>query len=413
MPKGLQNINSEIIERLRVRVSHSMPFPLNSNKDYEHLSQFVFEQTGAMLSSSTLRRIFQYNSGNKPTKSTLDLICKSIGLKDWEDFIEKEGIHSQPDLAQVITMFKLQGIDNHARTWQILDEHSKHLNIFNLLEAVVQIAISKKDIAFLRSVFELDQIFDQNQNPVPIIYFVHGFVISLIQSDLMPELTASFGASKNAQNHLVESYVDEDNLDGYFYDLLQAYHKNKTTPEAELFYHCLMYQRALENNLVTQPHLDFIRQFSDEIAVHHIPKGRSLAILMLDAGQDTEATDRLLERTRHLFQHIGEIAAITTALYMVKLLFIQRKDTLIHAVVALAPETGNAARNIDDLTNINQFKIYRAYSLYQRGQKSNALRMLDEFDPLMVQAFIYNHIMNDYKIISALVKDEMPANCKQ
>jgi hypothetical protein len=173
-----------------------------------------------------------------------------------------------------------------------------------------------------------------------------------------------------------------------------------------------MYQRALENNLDTQPHLDLIRQFSDEIPVHHIPKGRSLAILMLDAGQDTEATDRLLERTRHLFQHIGEIAAITTALYMVKLLFIQRKDALIHAVVALAPETGSAARNIDDLTNINQFKIYRAYSLYKRGQKANALRMLDEFDPLMVQAFIYNHIMNDYKLISALVRDEKPAHCK-
>ena len=408
MPKGLKYINPEILERLRIKVSYSGASPLNSNKDYEHLSGYIFEKTGAMLSNSTLRRVFQYHCETHPTKNTLDLICKSIGFADWEEFIEEDGILPKPDLAQLITMFKLQGIENHTQTWQILNEHSEHPNIFNLLEVVVQIAVSKRDIPFLAKVFELDKIFHQNHNPVPIIYFVHGFVISLIQSNLMSELTASFGASKNAQNHLVESYVDEDNLDGYFYDLLQAYHKNKTTPEAELFYHCLMYQRALENNLDTQPHLDFIRQFSDEIPVHHIPKGRSLAILMLDAGQDTEATARLLERARHLFQHIGEIAAITTALYMVKLLFIQRKDALIHAVVALAPETGSAARNIDDLTNINQIKIYRAYSLYKRGEKANALRKLDEFDPLMVQAFIYNHIMNDYKIISGLVRGENP-----
>jgi len=316
MPKGLQNINPEILERLRIKVSYSGPFPLNSNKDYDHLSAFIFEKTGAMLSNSTLRRVFQFNNDTHPTKITLDLICKSIGYTDWDDFIEKDGNQAQFDLSQHITMFRLRGLRDHAQTLQTLEEYSSHSNFFNLLDAIVQLAISNRDIEFLSKIFELDIVFERNHSRVTLTYFIHNLVIGLNQSGLMPELIEYYGKDPKAQIYMVEWFVDEDNLSGYYHNLLQVYHRYKTTPEAILFYHCLMYQRALENNLTTQPHLDFIRQFSDEIPVHHIPKGRSLAILMLEAGQDREATARLLEKTRHLFQHIDKIAAITTALYV-------------------------------------------------------------------------------------------------
>lgn len=406
MPKGVQNTNPEILERLRTKVAQSLAFPLNSNKSYNLLSNFIFERTGALVSNSTLRRVFQYNNYNHPTKSTLDLICKSIGFQDWDDFIEKDRNHSQLDLSQLITMFKLQGIGNHAQTWQTLDELSDHPNIFNLLDTVVQIAISNRDIVFLSRIFELDKIFDQSRNPIPIIYFIHNLVISLNKSGLMPELVEYYGASKNAQDHLIESYVDEDNLNGYFYDLLQVYHRHKITLEAQLFFHCLMYQRAIENNLSTRQHLDFIIQFNDSIPIHHIPKGRMLAILMLEANDQTETIDEILNKTRELFHNLNEIEKITTALYMLKLLFFKQKNELMDKVLLFAPDISGADKNIDDRTNINQVKIYRANSLFQKGEKENALLKLNEFDPLLVQAFIYNHIMNDYRIISDLIKNE-------
>jgi hypothetical protein len=107
-----------------------------------------------------------------------------------------------------------------------------------------------------------------------------------------------------------------------------------------------------------------------------------------------------------MFHTLNDIARLTTALYMVKLLFIKRKDELIENVLSLTPESDDIGKNIDDLTNINQIKIYKAYSLYQKGEKENALRKLNEFDPLLVHAFIYNHIMNDYRVISDLVTSE-------
>lgn len=222
----------------------------------------------------------------------------------------------------------------------------------------------------------------------------------------MPELVECYGAHPKSQSHLIESYVDEDNMNGYFYDLMQVYHKHKSTPEAQLFYHCLMYQHSLENNMNTSRYFDFIHHFSDAIPVHNLPKGRSLAILMLEADNTAETFEDILTRTRYLFHNLNEIAAITTALYMVKLLFIRRKDEWITKVLSFAPETSGAGTNIDDRTNINQIKIYRAYSLYAKGYKAQAKEKLSEFDPLQVHAFIYNRIMDDYKAISALIRNE-------
>lgn len=110
MPKGLKNLDTEILERLRVKVAHTLAFSLNSNKSYDLLSNIIFDRTGALISNSTLRRVFQYDSDNNPTKSTLDLICRTIGFRDWDEFIEKESNYAQVDLSQLITMFKLQGL---------------------------------------------------------------------------------------------------------------------------------------------------------------------------------------------------------------------------------------------------------------------------------------------------------------
>lgn len=405
MPKGVQNTNPEILEKLKLKVAQMLAVPLNSNKSYDLLTHAIFEHTGALLSNSTLRRVFQYECGNHPTKSTLDLICKSIEFRDWDDFIEKEKKLLQSDLSQLITMFKLQGLGEHGKTKQILEKFSTHPNFLNLLDNIVQIAITNRDVEFLSKLFELEGLFDSTHDPIQIIYFMQKLVIGLNQSGLMNELVGYYGANPKAHVYMVEWFVDEDNLNGYYYQLLQIYHHHKTTPEALLFYNCLMYQYALENNLATSPWIDFIRQFNSTEPIHHIPMGRRFAILMLESVDPGE-TDDILNKTRDLFRNLNDIETITTALYMVKFLFYKRKDEMIDKVLLLTPDISGADKNIDDLTNINQVKIYRSYSFYQKGEKEKALSKLNEFDPLLVQAFIYNHIMNDYRVISDLITND-------
>jgi hypothetical protein len=405
MPKGVQNINPEILERLRAKVVQSLAFSLNSNKSYNLLSNLIFDRTGALLSNSTLRRVFQYNSDNHPTKSTLDLICKCIGFANWEEFNGNESDESHSDLNYVITTFRLQGINDHELIKKVIIKHSDNPQVFDLLETIVQIAISNRDIKFLKELFDLPAVFDNNKDTLAIFYFINKLVITLNKSGLMPELVEYYGSNPKSQEFMVEWYVDEDNLNGYYYQLLQVYSQHKTTPEAQLFYNCLMYQHALENKLPTGPWADFLNQFDETLPVHHIPRARRLAILLLEAKENSGIVSDVLGKTRHLYQGLNEDEKINIALYMVKLLFVAQKDELIHTILLLAPDIIATNKNIHDRININQIIIYRAYSLFKRGEKENALLKLNAFDPLYVDTFIHYHIMHDFRIISDLIQN--------
>lgn len=274
------------------------------------------------------------------------------------------------------------------------------------MDTIVQAAIKSRDVSFLKEIFDLPGVFDHERDLTDIFYFTHSLVMGLTQSGLMPQLIDAYGKNPLAHAHLVECYVDEDNLNGYYNDLLQVYHQHKRTPQALLFYNCLMYQRAIEHNLPKNPWADLILNFDETIQVHHIPGGRRLAILLLEANGKEAIIAATLKKTRDLFHKLNEEQKINAALYMVKLLFYSRNDELLHEILSYAPDINSHNKHIWDRININQIKIYRAYSLIKKGDKTNALHKLDEFNPVFVDAFIYNHIMNDYREICALLSDE-------
>jgi len=65
MPKGIYSIHPDRIEKLRNRVEDTVGLTLHSNKNFEALSDFIFKHTGDLLSKSTLRRVFQFNSARR------------------------------------------------------------------------------------------------------------------------------------------------------------------------------------------------------------------------------------------------------------------------------------------------------------------------------------------------------------
>lgn len=60
---------------------------IRTTTDFEVLSVVLERETGEMLSSSTLKRLWGYVSGSQvPRKSTLDILCKFIGKNDFSAY---------------------------------------------------------------------------------------------------------------------------------------------------------------------------------------------------------------------------------------------------------------------------------------------------------------------------------------
>lgn len=60
---------------------------IQTTTDFEALSVVIEHETGELLSTSTLKRLWGYVSGSlSPRKSTLDILCKFIGARDFSTY---------------------------------------------------------------------------------------------------------------------------------------------------------------------------------------------------------------------------------------------------------------------------------------------------------------------------------------
>lgn len=77
---------------LRERLELKAGCTMRSSKDYEFLSECVFQETRQHISPTTLKRLWGYLSENvTPRLSTLNILSQSVGFKDWDEFCKSVG----------------------------------------------------------------------------------------------------------------------------------------------------------------------------------------------------------------------------------------------------------------------------------------------------------------------------------
>lgn len=81
----------EDIKILREKVEATLGRKLMTPKDYNFLTDSIFEKLHKSVSPTTLKRIWGYLSGPvMPRVSTLDILAQFVGFKSWEDFCHQQ-----------------------------------------------------------------------------------------------------------------------------------------------------------------------------------------------------------------------------------------------------------------------------------------------------------------------------------
>ena len=87
----MQKTSPEISE-LKQQIEESVKRKMKTSNDFTFLSGAIWERTHENLSSSTLKRLWGYVDGpDKTRNSTLDILSKFLGFKDWDGFLEDIG----------------------------------------------------------------------------------------------------------------------------------------------------------------------------------------------------------------------------------------------------------------------------------------------------------------------------------
>lgn len=82
-------MESEVIE-LRQRVEKSLNRKMKTPADFEFLSGVIWDRLHETISSSTLKRVWEYAGKNTEARfATKTILSRFLGYKDWDDFVTR------------------------------------------------------------------------------------------------------------------------------------------------------------------------------------------------------------------------------------------------------------------------------------------------------------------------------------
>lgn len=64
-------------------------------RDFQNLSELIFESTGVLLSLSTLKRLWKNNTDSIPHPGTLNALAQFLGYKNWVALKQTVGLELQ------------------------------------------------------------------------------------------------------------------------------------------------------------------------------------------------------------------------------------------------------------------------------------------------------------------------------
>ncbi len=99
MNQEQHNQQEKALAKLRELIEGVVERKMKTPKDFEFLSECIFDKFHERISPTTLKRIWGYLSETTtPRKSTLDILSKFVGYDNWKDFTEgAEDTEKEPE----------------------------------------------------------------------------------------------------------------------------------------------------------------------------------------------------------------------------------------------------------------------------------------------------------------------------
>lgn len=114
----------ELEALLRKEVEQTLGMPVRTPKDFDLLSNKIYEKTHEQINSFTLKRFYGYIDRGRCSRATLDIICRFAGHRDWLAFLQKKkeeentAESSSEEMTSMLTADQLQVGDLIKLTWQ-------------------------------------------------------------------------------------------------------------------------------------------------------------------------------------------------------------------------------------------------------------------------------------------------------
>lgn len=244
MPKFVHVSEDECLF-LRTRIEEKFNLKISNTYDCKLLSEFIFKENNLLISYNTLRRIFNITPNSTfPSLYTLDLLSKLIGFSDFM-LLREYRINSNRDfIHENLHLFNFSEKINTTTLHEIIAllNDNEWENIYQM-RSLIDIFIKNDEIKLV-SIFFTKEV-DENDWEKMYKYYVAFQPIHIAakagNKEIIDLIKKNINNSKIVQQVLLQLYVEEDNLENYYGEWLNAC-SNYLTSDMEIFNTCIKIQ---------------------------------------------------------------------------------------------------------------------------------------------------------------------------
>jgi hypothetical protein len=370
----------------------------------QRFSEELLTRARISISYNTLRRLFGIIKGShQASRFTLDCISKSLGYEDFADFQQAVNQLEVDFFNDILILNRLSIQQDDQLILRIVQDFQfVTWDEVYQMKSIVDLCIEVENFRLLKSIFETK--FDlQNEETTWKLYV--AFQSIFIQSkqgnqtiidfvtDLMPH-------NEMAQRILLQLFVDEDSLTGYYGRWIQAASVD-LVEDMELF------------KLLMQIHLAILKQDSvsaqellnqcnflfkeNKMTYHPILKGR-LAAWNLMLKDDREMCYRLFEG----LQSVKDQLFFIVFFYRLQEVF-GRDITLIDLIEHYRFDELRITFTFPEKQNLNVFYLLKARYWLLKNDKMQMAQVLRKFNPLYKYSCLYGWVDTQWAQLNSML----------
>lgn len=321
MPKFIHVSEDERLF-LRKSIEEKFDLKISNTNDCRLLSEIIFTEINILISYNTLRRFFKIlPNTNFPSLYTINLLSKLIGFADFMSLREYRRNSNRDFIHENLHLFNLSDEINTSTLDDIIplvqEDHWE--NIYQI-RSLIDLFIKKDKIEFI-SIF-LHKEIDENEWEKMYKYYVAFQPIhaaaKLNNQSVVDFIKNNINNYKLVQQVLLQLYVEEDCLEGYYGEWINSCSKFLTS-DMQLFcnsikiqYHFLENEMDLVKKLLVQIN-DQVKTL--KIRIHPILLGR-IAAWNFIINNDSSYLERYIVTNSDIYENISTLTFFYRLVYM-------------------------------------------------------------------------------------------------
>jgi len=225
MPKSIE-ISEEERSFIRKAIDEMFGLKINSANDCKLISDLIYKELNVLISYNTIRRFFKIlPNSNSPSLYTVNLLSKIIGFKDFISLREFRLNSNRDYTHEKLHLITIQGdFDNDTLNEFIPLLNEAHWENIYQTRSLIELLIEKDKIELIACFFN-KEIKDHDWELMYKYYVAFQPIHKAVKSNnkkLIDFIKLNINKSKIVQQVLLQLYVEEDCLDGYYGDWINA-----------------------------------------------------------------------------------------------------------------------------------------------------------------------------------------------